>query len=161
MPQEGAHVSRFWRLGLWRRVKKVTKRESKAPESSGSTRSQRTRARAKTSETKSTRKTSQGGKAVAIKSATGPKKGATSKAPAEKKIRRPEADAKSAGAVSAAQDSKPKFGNSKDSGRRNPTGAKPAPAPSESASAAGLTETAAIGSKHGQDGQAVTADETR
>jgi len=123
--------------------KKVTKRESKAPESSGSTRSQRTRARAKTSETKSTRKTSQGGKAVAIKSATGPKKGATSKAPAEKKIRRPEADAKSAGAVSAAQDSKPKFGNSKDSGRRNPTGAKPAPAPSESASAAGLTETAA------------------
>jgi CarD family transcriptional regulator len=46
-------------------------------------------------------------------------------------------------AVSKAQDNKPKFGNSKDSERRNLTGAKPTAARSESAAAIGLMETAA------------------
>jgi len=135
--------------------KKVTKKESKAPKSSVSTRSPRTSSRAQTSDGKSARTASReasrgserealGSEKAPIKSVTEPKKGAAAVKPAEKaKSSAASVEKTGTETVSKAQDSKTKFGNSKESERRNQTGVKPAPAPSESASAAGLTETAA------------------
>ncbi len=68
--------------------------------------------------------------------------GAAATAAEQPKTSEPGAEKTVVEAVSRAQDNKPKFGNSKDSERRNSTGAKPA-ARSESATAAGLMETAA------------------
>jgi len=138
--------------------KKVTKKSSTAPESSGSSRSKRTKARGQPSETKSTRppvkKSSSDSKASPIKSADAPKKGVKISTPAEKVKKsevkaektaaKPENSAAAASsAVSTAQDNKPKFGNYKDSERRNSTEAKPVSARNDSAPAAGLAETAA------------------
>jgi CarD family transcriptional regulator len=147
--------------------KKVTKKDSKALETGGSARSKRTQPRAQASEAKPTRaaarKVSQAAEDAANKSAAGPKKGA--KLSAGEKIKKPEAALEKAvteamkssapevapapkaadalKTVSKAQDSKPTFGNSKESERRNQTGDNPARARNESAPAAGLTGTVA------------------
>jgi CarD family transcriptional regulator len=130
--------------------KKVTKKDSKARETGVSARPKLSKPRAKTSESKSirtaARKVSRAPVGASVKVAAGPKKGATSSASA--KIKKSAATAENTApeavrVVSRAQDNKPKLGNSKGSERRNQTGAKPAPARSESVSAAGLGESVA------------------
>ena len=137
--------------------KKVTKKSSTPPKSSSSSRSKRTQTRGQTAESKSARpadkKASSELETPSVKLAAPPKKAVKISAPAEKAQKsevkagkvevKAENSAAASGAVSNAQDNKPKFGNSKDSERRNSTEAKPMPARSDSAPAAGLAETAA------------------
>ena len=138
--------------------KKVTNKSSTALESNNSARSKRTNARGPTDESNLTRpattKAPADADVSAINSADAPKKAVRISAPVEKakkseaKVEKPAATTDNAvaaetGMVSKAQDNKPKFGNSKDSERRNSIEAKTAPARNDSAPAAGLAETAA------------------